>query len=135
MFDDLNKEFRFTLDPCATKENAKCRRFFTEEDNGLIQDWSGERVFMNPPYGRQIGKWIEKAYSSGADVAVCLLPSRTDTSWWHDYCMKGTIRFIRGRVKFGEGKAPAPFPSVLVIFTKNSSLNGSKHAKSAPSTL
>jgi len=117
IFDALNKEFGFTLDVCATKENAKCKEFYSKEQNGLSRDWHGV-CWMNPPYGRVIGKWVEKAYQStktGATI-VCLVPSRTDTKWWHDYCMKGEIRFIRGRLKFGGSKNSAPFPSAIVIF-------------------
>jgi phage N-6-adenine-methyltransferase len=116
-FDALDAEFHFTLDPSATKDNAKCRRYFTEADDGLTKKWTG-RVFMNPPYGRGIGAWVKKAYESatGGVLVVCLLPARTDTAWWHDYCMKGEVRFIRGRLKFGDGKNSAPFPSAIVIF-------------------
>lgn len=116
-FDDLNAEFDFSLDPCATEENAKCKNFFTLSENGLEQEWKGN-VFMNPPYGRGIGVWVKKAYESamGGATVVCLLPSRTDTKWWHDYCMKGEMRFVRGRLKFGDGKNSAPFPSAVVIF-------------------
>ena len=121
LFEALDAEFHFTLDPCATPENAKCGRYFTKEIDGLAQSWAGETVFMNPPYGREIGKWVRKAFEEwrrGATV-VCLLPSRTDTAWWHDYCMKATeIRFIRGRVKFVGGKYAAPFPSAVVIFAQ-----------------
>jgi site-specific DNA-methyltransferase (adenine-specific) len=118
IFDDLNEEFRFNLDPCSTHENAKCERHFTEEDNGLAKSWANKRVFMNPPYGREIGKWMEKAYkeSFNNSVVVCLVPARTDTRWWHDYAMKGEIRFIKGRLKFGNSKNSAPFPSAIVIF-------------------
>ena len=73
---------------------------------------------MNPPYGREIGKWMRKAYESslyGATV-VCLVPARTDTAWWHDYAMKGEVEFVRGRLKFGGSKASAPFPSAIVTF-------------------
>ncbi len=87
-FDKLDEEFDFTLDPCATPENAKCPIYFTKDDDGLEQDWSGERVFMNPPYGREIGKWVKKAYESNT-LVVCLLPARTDTRWWHDYVIGG----------------------------------------------
>ncbi len=114
----LNDEYRFTLDPCATIENAKCEKFFTIEENGLEQDWSRETVFMNPPYGREIGKWMKKAYEEackGATV-VCLIPSRTDTKYWHDYAMQGEIRFVKGRIKFGNSDNSAPFPSAVVIF-------------------
>jgi phage N-6-adenine-methyltransferase len=87
-YDALNAEFEFTLDPCATAENAKCAKYFTIEDDGLVQDWTGHIVFMNPPYGREIGKWVKKAAESNATV-VCLLPARTDTRWWHDYVLGG----------------------------------------------
>jgi len=117
LFDKLNKEFNFSVDVCADQENAKCNKYFDKTTDGLTQEWTGI-CWMNPPYGRQIGKWIKKAYESslrGATV-VCLLPARTDTSWWHDYCMKGEIRFLRGRLKFGDSKNSAPFPSAIVIF-------------------
>lgn len=116
-YDELNSEFCFELDVCADEFNHKCDSYFSKEQNGLVQEWSGV-CWMNPPYGREIGKWVQKAYESslmGATV-VCLLPSRTDTKWWHDYCMKGEIRFIKGRLKFGQSKNSAPFPSAVVIF-------------------
>lgn len=117
-FDALNMEFGgFTLDVCAIQSNAKCIRFFSPEQNGLEQGWNGT-CWMNPPYGRGIGAWVKKAYESsllGATV-VCLLPARTDTAWWHDYCQLGEVRFIRGRLKFGGHKNNAPFPSAVVIF-------------------
>jgi len=118
-FDKLNDEYGFTLDVCATAENAKCDRFYTKEMNGLAQKWDGI-CWMNPPYGRGIGAWIAKAYQESlepyCEKVVCLLPSRTDTAWWHDYCMRGEITFIRGRLKFGESKNSAPFPSAVVVF-------------------
>lgn len=117
LFEKLNHKYHFNLDVCATNDNAKCLQYYTKEQDGLSQEWRGV-CWMNPPYGREIGKWVEKAYKSslkGATV-VCLLPARTDTSWWHDYCMKGQIEFIRGRVKFGNSKHGAPFPSAIVIF-------------------
>ena len=116
-FDKLNSEFGFQVDVCATKDNAKCKLFYTLEDDGLSKEWKGV-CWMNPPYGRQIGKWIQKAYESSINGAtvVCLLPSRTDTKWFHDYCMKGEIRFIKGRLKFGGSKNSAPFPSMIVVF-------------------
>lgn len=128
-FDKLNRVFQFTLDPCATKENAKCHRFFTAADDGLSKPWGDgvlapkpSRVFMNPPYGRGIGAWVKKAYEEatggGADVVVCLLPARTDTRWWHEWCAKGIVRFIPGRLHFNDAD-PAPFPSALVIFSKH----------------
>ena len=120
-FKRLDNEFKFTLDPCATKETAKCARFFTEEDDGLSQDWGGHSVFMNPPYGRDIGDWIKKAYeesSKPGTVVVCLTPSRTDTKYWHEYCMKSDkISFVRGRLKFGGSTNSAPFPSAVILFT------------------
>ena len=119
-FDELNKEFNFTLDPCATSENAKCNKYFTVEDDGLKQDWSKDTVFMNPPYGREIKYWVQKAYEEslkGATV-VCLIPSRTDTKYWHDYIFgkADDIRFLKGRLKFGGSKNPAPFPSAVIVY-------------------
>jgi len=119
-FDRLNAEFNFDLDPCSDGTNAKCERYFTEEDDGLAQSWSGSVVFMNPPYGRAIGEWIRKAYEesiTGGAVVVALIPSRTDTKYWHDYVMKAKeIRLVKGRLKFGDGRNSAPFPSAVVIF-------------------
>lgn len=117
LFNSLDNHYHFTLDVCATPENAKCKKFFTQADNGLIQDWSNDICFMNPPYGKEIGKWMEKAYSSNATV-ICLVPARTDTRWWHDFAMNGTIRFLKGRLKFNGHKNSAPFPSAIVIFKK-----------------
>jgi phage N-6-adenine-methyltransferase len=122
LFDELDREFHFTLDVCATAENAKCLSFLDSLDmrSALAQEWQG-RCWMNPPYGRQIGQWLQKAYESaqaGATV-VALIPSRTDTAWWHDYVMKASeIRFIRGRLKFSEAKWNAPFPSAIVVFKR-----------------
>ena len=118
-YDKLNAEFHFTLDPCATPENAKCEKYYTKEQDGLAQDWTGETVFCNPPYGRKIGLWIEKCYkhSLGGWTAVMLIPSRTDTQWFHDYVYgKAEIRFVKGRLKFGDGKQSAPFPSLVAIY-------------------
>lgn len=117
LFDRLNAEFAFTLDVCATAENAKCPKFFTKEDDGLKQEWSG-RCWMNPPYGREIGKWVQKAFQSASDGAtvVCLIPARTDTRWFHKYCKHGEVRLLAGRLKFNDGADSAPFPSALVIF-------------------
>lgn len=119
-FEKLNGYFGFTLDPCCTPDTAKAKKYFTQAEDGLKQDWSDDVVFMNPPYGRAIGIWVKKAYEEsvrGALVA-CLIPSRTDTAWWHDYCMQGEILFLRGRLTFVQaGKtAPAPFPSAVVLF-------------------
>lgn len=112
----LDAEFSFELDVCATHENAKCARYYTLEQDGLAQPWVG-RCWMNPPYGRKIGRWVHKAAESavaGATV-VALLPARTDTAWWHDYCFRGEMRFVRGRLRFNEAGC-APFPSAVVIF-------------------
>ena len=121
-FDRYNAIHNFDLDVCSTKENAKCGNYYTVEDDGLVQHWTGN-VWMNPPYGREIGKWVEKAYNSvfvegTANKVVCLLPSRTDTKWFHSFCVKGDIEFIKGRLKFGDAKNAAPFPSMIVIFER-----------------
>jgi len=117
-FTKLNKEFLFTLDPCATPENAKCAKYFTEADDGLAQSWDNERVFCNPPYGRQLKEWVKKASEARGGVVVLLIPARTDTSYFHDYIYnsKAQIRFLRGRLKFGDSKNSAPFPSMVVVF-------------------
>lgn len=116
-FDELDREFGFDLDVCAIPENAKCSRYFTPEQDGLKQEWNGT-VWCNPPYGRQIGKWVEKAYKSDCTV-VMLLPARTDTGWFHDYIYgKAEIRFVRGRIRFGGAEWNAPFPSMVVIYRR-----------------
>lgn len=121
-FDELNAEFSFTLDVCADETNAKCQNYFSKKQDGLRQEWTG-RCWMNPPYGREIKAWLAKAYDSTttgkASLVVCLVPSRTDTIWWHEYCAKAEeIRFIKGRLKFGNSKNSAPFPSAVVVFSK-----------------
>lgn len=120
LFDKLNAEFNFTLDPCASADNAKCQKYFTQEQDGLKQNWQGETVFCNPPYGREIKKWVSKAYQESLKpdtLVVMLLPSRTDTTWFHDYILPyGKIDFIKGRLKFGRSKNSAPFPSMIVVF-------------------
>jgi phage N-6-adenine-methyltransferase len=120
-FDKLNEEFNFTLDPCANSENTKCKKHYTKEQNGLIQDWGGEIVFCNPPYGRVIKDWVKKCYEESKKpntTVVMLIPARTDTIYFHQYIYKKVkeIRFIKGRLKFGDSKNSAPFPSMLVIF-------------------
>ena len=132
LFDYLNDKFHFTLDVCADKDNHKCGKYFTKEDDGLNQSWDGV-FWMNPPYGKEIGKWVEKAYNEAYkystrtdktyNVGVLLLPARTDTKWFHEYCVKGEVIFIKGRLKFGDGKNSAPFPSMIVIFDGNSPQN------------
>lgn len=122
LFEDLDTEFNFTLDPCATADTAKCEKYYTQEDDGLSKNWQTETVFMNPPYGREISSWMKKAHKSylGGATVVCLVPARTDTQWWHDYAMKASeIRLIKGRIKFLQNGAEvcgAPFPSAIVIF-------------------
>ena len=118
-FRTLDAEFHFTLDPCSTDDNAKCAKHYTKAQDGLAQDWTGERVFCNPPYGREMPKWIAKCAEHGmrGGVAVMLIPARTDTRAFHDYIYhKAEIRFIRGRLKFGGVKNSAPFPSMVVVF-------------------
>ncbi len=122
-FDELNKRFKFTLDPCSTNENHKCNKFYTVKEDGLSKDWSNEIVFMNPPYGGHTRDWIEKAYleSLKGAVVVCLIVSSTDRSYWHDFIFPraSEIRFIRGRLKFGGVKNTAPFASAIVVFDEN----------------
>ena len=118
LFNKLDAVFHFTLDVCATPENTKCYRFFTKEQDGLRQDWGRAVVWCNPPYGREIGKWVQKC-ATHKGVAVMLVPARTDTRWWHDYINgnpDAQVRFLRGRLKFGDSKNSAPFPSAIVIF-------------------
>jgi phage N-6-adenine-methyltransferase len=116
-FDRLNAIYHFRTDVCATHQNAKCSHYFTKEDDGLSKEWGGV-CWMNPPYGREIGKWMKKAYESSqaGTTVVCLVPARTDTKWWHSYAMKGQIEFIKGRLKFGGSKNSAPFPNAVVVF-------------------
>lgn len=120
-FDELNKEFNFTLDPCATKENTKCPKFYNKEQDGLKQNWDKEIVFCNPPYGSEIKNWVKKA-SEAVGVVVMLIPARTDTRYFHEYIYKKPnveIRFIKGRLNFNglqKGSGSAPFPSMIVIF-------------------
>ena len=119
-FNKLNEEFHFTLDPCATIQNAKCTKFYTQQDNGLLQDWGSHRVFCNPPYGKWMRDWARKCFESSQDGAlvVLLAHSRTDTRWFHDwvYGKAAELRFVRGRLKFGDGKQSAPFPSLISVF-------------------
>lgn len=119
VFADLDAEFGFTLDVCATAANAKCPRFFSPADDGLWQDWSGEVCWMNPPYGREIGRWVAKAATEArrGAIVVGLLPASTDTAWFHDHIYgEAEIRFVRGRVRFVGGSYNAPFPSMIVVW-------------------
>lgn len=119
-FDVLDAEFRFDLDVCCLPTSAKCARFFTPADDALAQVWEG-RCWMNPPYGRTIGDWMQKAYESAqttAELVVCLIPARVDAGWFWDYCSRGEIRLIRGRLQFENADSGAPFPSAVVIFQR-----------------
>jgi site-specific DNA-methyltransferase (adenine-specific) len=134
LFDRLNEEFKFTLDVCASDENHKCEKYFTQAQNGLAQSWAEHACWMNPPYGRRIATWIAMAYEKvtgyGIGIApaksvVCLIPARTDTRYWHDYVAKASeIRLLRGRLKFGYATASAPFPSAVVIFRPDTTTTG-----------
>jgi site-specific DNA-methyltransferase (adenine-specific) len=118
LFCELDAEFGFDLDPCATRETATCPQYFTPADDGLAQEWTGS-VFMNPPYGRAIGAWMRKAWEASqttAEVVVCLVPARTDTAWWHAYAARGEVRFRQRRLRFGGARSGAPFPSAVVVF-------------------
>lgn len=119
LFDKLNNEFKFTLDAAASDQNHKCERYFTIAEDGLKQNWAGERVWCNPPYS-EIAKWCEKAFNETKQentLVVMLIPSRTDTKYFHNFIYhRAEIRFIKGRLKFGNSKNSAPFPSMLVIY-------------------
>lgn len=117
VFFPLNEEFNFETDVAATKTNTKCITFFDKKADGLKQSWRGT-CWMNPPFGRQIKSWVKKAYESSLNGAtvVCLLPARTNTVWWHNYCMRGEVRFIKGRPKFKGQKYGLPFPLAIVVF-------------------
>ena len=119
-FDELDEEFHFTLDAAADETNHKCEKYYDKQVDGLTKSWqAGGVTYCNPPYGRQIGKWVKKAYDeykAGATV-VMLLPARTDTKWFHDYILgKAEIRFVRGRLYFNDGQGRAPFPSMVVVY-------------------
>lgn len=122
VFDRLDEEFHFTLDPCADAYNHKCSKYYTKEQDGLIRSWRGETVFCNPPYGRELKYWVNKALSEANDqstIVVMLIPARTDTLWFHNYIYQNPtveVRFIKGRLRFGGSKNSAPFPSMIVIF-------------------
>lgn len=127
-FDELDREFHFTLDAAADVTNHKCAMFYDKSTDGLSQSWQlGGVTWCNPPYGKEIGKWVRKAYEEsqmGAKV-VMLLPARTDTRWFHDYIVdKAKVRFIKGRLKFGDAKNSAPFPSMIVVFGEDGDGDG-----------
>ncbi len=118
LFNRYNDRYRFEVDVCALPSNAKCDRYFTPDDDGLAQDWAPMRCWMNPPYGKGIDAWMRKAFeeSQRGALVVCLVPSRTDTAWWHDWAMQGRIEFLRGRLRFEGGASTAPFPSAVVTY-------------------
>ena len=121
LFQELDAEFHFNLDPCATSENHKCQDYFTKRENGLLQNWGGRRIFCNPPYGKAMPAWVRKCSEEAKKpdtLVVMLIPARTDTSYFHDYIYKKAreIRFIRGRLHYNDAKQAAPFPSMIVIF-------------------
>lgn len=120
IFKELDAEFHFDLDPCADATNHKCDLYFTKEQDGLMQDWGQHRVFCNPPYGKEVAKWVKKAHDTNRDnnsLIVMLLPARTDTKWFHEYIYgKAEIRFLKGRLKFGNSKNSTPFPSMVVVY-------------------
>ena len=126
-FDKLNEEFHFTLDPCANYENHKCDLFYTKEQDGLTKDWGGHVVFCNPPYGKEIADWVRYSYEQSQKpntTVVMLIPARTDTRYFHDYIYgKAEIRFVKGRLKFGDATTGAPFPSMVVVYRKNNWLD------------
>jgi len=117
IFAPLDQEFGFTLDVAANADNAKCERFFTEQEDGLQQRWAGV-CWMNPPFGRAMKKWVKKAFEEWKQgtTVVCLLPARTNTAWWHDWVMQGEVRFIRGEVKFAGFDRGLWMPMAIVIF-------------------
>lgn len=124
VFNKLNEEFNFTLDPCCQHDSAKCQKYYTPVENGLIQSWENEIVFVNPPYGRELKKWVKKSHDEvieNGSTVVMLIPARTDTSYFHDYIYnKFEIRFLRGRIKFVNPETKkqgdsAPFPTMIVI--------------------
>jgi site-specific DNA-methyltransferase (adenine-specific) len=123
LYDQLDKEFHFTCDVCATKENAKHINFYSIENDGLSKTWEGV-CYCNPPYGRNVKHWVKKARDesqSGHAKVVMLVPARTDVKWFHDFIYRETnreIRFLKGRLKFGKSNNSAPFPSMIVIFQK-----------------
>ena len=121
LFDKWNKKYEFLVDVCATRNNRKCNFYYNKAMNGLTQDWSKSN-WMNPPYGRNIIDWVEKAHEEAikGNLTIALLPARTDTKWFHDYIYnKYEIEFLKGRLKFSGSKNSAPFPSMIVIFYRN----------------
>lgn len=126
LFDEWDAQFNFTLDVAASSSNAKCSCYYTEEDDAMAQTWTG-RCWMNPPYGYSIHKWVKKAHDSARDnnaLVCCLLPARTETRWFHDYCVNGEVTFLKGRVQFSGIGINAPFPNMIVVFYPQLFLRG-----------
>lgn len=128
-YEELDREFHFTLDPASTDRSAKCVNHYTVKDDGLSQSWGGQVVFCNPPYGRAISRWVQKGYEESQKpntTVVMLIPARTDTSYFHNYIFgKAEVRFLRGRLKFtdedGDEYDAAPFPSAVIIWRSSES--------------
>lgn len=121
-FDEIDNEFHFTLDACADETNHKCDKYFSESDDGLKQNWGGQTVWCNPPYGKEISKWVQKCSEEAKHkntTVVMLIPARTDTKYFHEYIYNKPnveIRFVKGRIHFVGGNGGAPFPSMVVVF-------------------
>jgi phage N-6-adenine-methyltransferase len=135
-FDRMNNEFSFDIDVCANENNAKCDQYYDIEKDGLGANspWMGN-IWCNPPYGTKMEQWLKKGMqeiqNGNANVVVYLIPCRTDTKAWHDYCMKSDeVRLIKGRLKYNDGDSSAPFPSCVVIFRKERKFEGEPHFKS-----
>lgn len=115
LYDKYNRRYHFTVDVCADEKNHKCARYFTKDQDGLKQNWDGERCWCNPPYGKAVAEFVKKAVESKA-LTVMLIPARTDTMWFHTYIyMRYPVEFIKGRITFKGAKHNAPFPSMIVI--------------------
>lgn len=128
LYDILDSIFQFTLDPCSTNTNKKCKKWYTKEDDGLSKNWSDETVFCNPPYSRKTKSnpgqqaWIEKCHEEYVlhnTTSVLLIPARTDTEAMHEHIFADAkyLCFVKGRIKFGDNTSPAPFPSMIAVFT------------------
>jgi hypothetical protein len=124
-YNRLNSIYHFDLDAAASSTNKKCDKWYgldhpdADRRDGLTVDWDGDVVWLNPPYGRVIGHWLKKAHEESANrTVVLLLPARTDTHWFHNYCTPHRITFLRGRLKFGDAIHAAPFPSMIVEMIK-----------------
>jgi len=119
IFNPLNEKYHFTLDVAADNENHKCDNYYSQEDDGLNKDWGINICWMNPPFGRGLKKWVAKAHSEslkGATV-VCLIPVRTNTNWWHDYCLQADVEFIKGEVTFKGYDRGLWMPFAIVVFS------------------